>query len=698
MIKIRGGLLAGVLFCGALGMAAISELRAEDAAPAASYSFGLNANGKMTVLKDGKTDPLFFACLAPHSDQYFGTGFNTVFYELYSAKALGKTEEETWQMWEKDLAEIAEAGAKVIIYIHNSRHVREANYVMDLDDAWKADVQKIVRRFKDQPNLIGWNFSDEPGDFVGYPVEEYRKFLERKYGSIEALNKAWESEYKDFSEVGLDRERNGVGLPLPSMANKSYPLGLSTKAFDSAEFKLWRVNSVHEMFAKVVREIDPKTPLWSGAQNLGWAEVAVPAGWGAFEDAYPTYTGNDWATHHIWTMDILRGQNYRPVLPMLMTETDRPDASSKWILDPRVWEGWGVQGALHGSSGVTVWPWGLLAETNIQNQKATPSERAQVFRNMTERLKKSGIFELKPDNSVAVLFQPYAEGWAGISQVYGLLAQPTGEPVGILEQLKFGTASGSVDYLTNPSLMAADLNSYGVLFAPFSADIPEDIQTKLKEFVTNGGILLSDVGFSCKNGGGRLFDMTAGAKELFGIKELKPLKIEGAWKLVNKPALLSEVNLSPTLQLSEKGAVAVTPSTAEAIYAGPGGQGLYINKVGKGFALFYSGLLWDRAPMQNPDIRNIHRALVKNRARITKEDPAQETSLESLAQDYQIFKYDKGFAVGNLTDKEIQAEVSVSGKKYKQTLAPYEAVLVNEDGTKASLGIGFFPADVAHLK
>jgi hypothetical protein len=689
--------LLALIFCLAILHPARSDSSTVGKSP---FAFGPNANGKVTTLKSGSTWPVFFICGTNGGEDHKKAGFNTVFYELYadvSPESSGKTYAELFEMWRQDLQEIKDRGYAVIIYIHNHNHDRDRRGFFSLDEEWKGRVRRFVEEFKDLPNLAGWAFSDEPSDHIGYPVEEFRMFLKNKYATIQDLNSAWNAAFGSFEEIVLsyrDKDGNkGTGIPGPEAVDSAYVLGVSRKSFDAADYKLWRVRTAHKTFEAVVRTVDQKTPLWSGAHNLAWAATQVPEGWGAWCDAYPTYSGNDWFTHHVWFQQILRGQNYRPVIPMLMIETSKPDLSDKWNLDPRVWGGWMVQGALQASSGVAFWPWALLGEEYSENEVADAAKRLEFCAGTISKLEKSGVFEMKAENTIAVLYQPYAEGWAGQSQVYGLLANTGDEPLGLIEALTFGTPSGSVDYLTNDTLLAANLETYGVILAPFAADIPPEVLERLSEYVRKGGILVADMGFSAKNADGHLASMTSGAKELFGISKLKASRMEGPWTISQRlPSPLKKAGLTLAPGHSLRAQLSVDPSKAKAVIEGPSGQGLFVNAVGSGYAYYFSGKLWDRQIMANEVIGRIHLALFKNRSQIEKLDAADHPPMPGMANGgYQLFNYSSGFAVANLTDQEKDVRFKVRGGEVALRLAPGKAYL-SQGGDPVEIGSAFFPA------
>lgn len=68
--------------------------------------------------------------------------------------------------------------------------------------------RKLAEKFAGNPAVIGWHISNEFGGECYCPLcqEAFRQWLKKKYGTIEALNRAWWSTfwshtYSDFSEV-----------------------------------------------------------------------------------------------------------------------------------------------------------------------------------------------------------------------------------------------------------------------------------------------------------------------------------------------------------------------------------------------------------------------------------------------------------------------------------------------------------------
>jgi hypothetical protein len=655
-------------------------------------TIGRASSGKVMLLLDGRPQPLFWASLGGSSPDYRRAGMNTVFFELtYPGK--DKPLDDAMRAWDEGLLKVKEQGLWVILYIHNSFHQSAGEAPSAWDQPWREAVQAIVRRYRGITNLVGWNFSDEPCDNMTYPREGFQRFLQREYASLDELNRTWNTHYADWSDIALEYEREGHGRPEASMEQKQFPFGVGPKAFDSARFKAFRVTESHRAFADAVRAVDPDTPLWSGAQNLAWGVAQLPHDWGVYCDLYPQFSGNDFETHHIWVMDAARGPNLRPAMQMLLPE--HPERFD-WHLDPRVLRGWMVESALHGAAGITVWPWSFLGVDNRPGDRSTSVERIDMCRTTFDTLQQSGIFEMRPTNTVGVIYQPYAEGWGAASQVYGLLRRPDEEPCVLMEQLRFGTRFGQVDYLRDLGIEPSDLDAYGVLLAQFAPEWSEDDLQKLTAYVRRGGIILADIGFDCLRAGKTIASMSDSAKALFGIRELRVSDAgQGSFAATGDFAELLgglEKGKDATDKLFQF-ALDVETTTAVAASHGPGKQGLYVNPVGDGFAIFISALAWSRWTVQDPLFRKIHNALFARRARIERlgeDDWTRVSSDRSLAPGYEVARFVSGYALQNRTDAAATLSVRVDGEPRRHEMEPRSVLLVNQ-GREIRLGTGVYP-------
>ncbi len=650
--------------------------------------------GKVMMTIDGRPQPLFWADLCDWTDpRYRRAGFNTVHLILGHGDGSAPLE-KSFESWDKSLLDIKRRGLYVIIFIHNSVLESAAERPGVPDDKWKKYVQTIIRRYRGVTNLVGWNFCDEMGDVIPTDGSDFQSYLAGDYGSIGNLNRSWRTSYRAFEDIKLEYQRGGKGRPEESMRQPEFPFGVGPKAFDSARFKLSRIHYSLKQFEAAVREVDKSTPMWTGAHNLGWPATQIPTGWGCHFDFYPQFSGNDFDTHHVWMVDVGRGGNTRAALPMMMVEHSE---SYNWHLDARVLRSWMIEGAFHGASGATFWPWSFLAIDARAGDRSTRTERVDMLGTTIRALESSGIFSMRPEPTIAVMYQPYAEGWGNMSQVYGLLREPTGEPLPLMEALKFGTKYGQADYLTPQDIERVDLDRYGVVLAPFSADIPSEQMASLTRYVENGGVLFTDVGFGCIQAGKTVIGMTDAAKRLFGLSDLRVSSDKpGNYVATGEfPGFLRGIAKGDSTQVYCKFTVDATPTTAVAALKGPGGQGLYVNRLGEGYAVFCTALGWADSVAGEPVLRKLHNALFSRRAKIEMVEPSGDAGQHGVhfAENCEIAAFAQGYAVQNRGNVEREIGVRVGNQTRKHTLSPYTAVVVKGDEV-IPLGIAAWPVEL----
>jgi len=707
---VRKTVIAWIVSVGLLGSAGrASDYDALCEGRKVDVRLGEAPSGKRVVLVDGKPQPLHWANLAGGDEDYRRAGFNTVFAELRwrGPEGEGKVPsvEEFFPDWDAMLLVIKRQGFFVNIYIHCNVHEALGGVPEVPNEEWRSAIQRIVQRYSKITNLVGWTFLDEYADVLSYSHEGFQDFLREEYGSVKRLNVVWGSDYERFEDVRLEYARNGLGRPEESVKQERFPFGIGPKAFDSARFKIERTARANNTFEEAVREVDPFTPIWSGANNLGWASAQIPTTWGAFFDFYPESSGNDMLTHHVWAMDIGRGPNARPAMQMVLPEQS---VRFNWHLDSRVLRGWMVESAIHGAAGITVWPWSFLGKDNRAGDRSSSIERIDQVGMTIRQLEACGLFTMMPLPTIAVLYQPYAEGWGNVSQVYGVLRHPTGEPLPLFQELRFGTKFGQVEYLTNNTLSQARFDDYGVIIAQFSCDLTEEALLLLKEYVENGGVLLADAGFDCMRAGKTVTSMSDEAEKLFGIRSLK-VSDPGPGEFV---ATGEYGDLLGGLVAGEDRTrrlrhflLDVKTSTAKAALKGPGRQGLFVNEVGKGYAIFISGLAWRENTTIDPLLRKIHQALFKRRAKIELvggEDWDSVSKHPWYAQGFEIALFGDGYILQNRSDYQENAPrgaqatsftVRAQGTERQHVLFPRTVILVKEDEV-IPLGTGQWPVEI----
>lgn len=181
-----------------------------------AFFINLNAQkvpelGAQVWIEPGDTDEeidLWFKTLADHS---LKTGRMFIMWN-YIEPAPGKWD---FSLYDKAFNAAEKYGIHLIITLTTNRHpahrgdfyqlhgYRLDNTMERLNES-KIYVEKVVNHWKDHPALESWMLTNEASQYqYFYPlaIERYKKWLEKKYGSIEKLNEEWSTWFSGFEDI-----------------------------------------------------------------------------------------------------------------------------------------------------------------------------------------------------------------------------------------------------------------------------------------------------------------------------------------------------------------------------------------------------------------------------------------------------------------------------------------------------------------
>ncbi len=189
-------------------------------------------------------------------------------------------------------------------------------------------------------------------------VRGWPKWLEDRYGSVEALNAAWGTAYASFSDVPAARDAHKVGINDPTRETLEY-YRYNREKF--AEF--------HDWIAGIVRELAPGVPVHAKIRaaealchepvyaSVDLEQFSALGEWhgGDYHDYYkPT---NGWS--HAWakTEAALDFQRSCADKPIFDSEAHiLPDKGTNSVPASHIYTAlW--QGVLHGKSAAAIWTW-----------------------------------------------------------------------------------------------------------------------------------------------------------------------------------------------------------------------------------------------------------------------------------------------------------------------------------------------------
>lgn len=397
-------------------------------------------------------------------------------------------------------------------------------------------LRATFERYSDHPALAIWNFGSEPEltqsmaelrlwaddaerisemmDYNPHSVRAFRKWLEEKrYGSIDALNTAWNRNYHSFDEVEVPLTRNTFN-----------------------DLVDWRMFFVHVLGENVRRRYELCREVDGGRHPTMCHHVFIQ-GFPVTSTASDPWNVGQYGDLHGFTQmddpmmhDILRScARGKPVLSaemlMLMGYTlDLPEAISMDDIKRHVFTGiaanlkgfifWQYRPELLGREAPT---WGL---THLDGSPTPWLENfAEVGRVLQEH--RDFLFDAEPQQAeVAILYNPEAQvfAWASTGN------EKTGTDALLGAHRALYERGIKTDFLHPKDFAgeAAVLDQYRVILVPFAYYLSEEICEKLRAWVEAGGTLIGEAyfgGWYVEQGRHHTTVPGYGLHEVFGVRQ-----------------------------------------------------------------------------------------------------------------------------------------------------------------------------------
>ena len=356
----------------------------------------------------------------------------------------------------------------------------------------EAIVAAMAEHYHEHPSVVGWQIDNEFGDRCYCEIcrEQFHSWLQNKYGTLDALNKAWGTVF--WSHVYNDWSQ--IPVPLSTAPSHNPGLALDFKRFASDVYVKYQ-----RLQLDILREGCPEhfvTHNFMGFSfgQLNYFDLAedldlvtwdnYPRG---FWDMKEQVNESDLALGHA-TMRGLKNKNF-----WMMEQQSGPGGWDIVSVTPRPGELrlWAYQAIAHGADGMIFFRWRTArfgAEEywhGLLNHDGTPGRRFEELKGMGLELKRVGdeivgstvhaevAFLLDYDTRFAFQVQAnnphfsYPEHFSTIYEAFHRLNVP-------------------VD-IVPPD---ADLSNYKLIIAPAPYVLPETLAERLKTFTEAGGTLL----------------------------------------------------------------------------------------------------------------------------------------------------------------------------------------------------------------
>jgi hypothetical protein len=453
----RPGARAALLLAIALSAVACADVFGSDAGARPgpfTFMYGLDHGGRLSDLQE--------------------LGLNTLYIDLRPDE-LGDLDPVRTQ-----IRETAAAGYKVIVGIPTTGAERGISATSDTYRAWvEGIISTIVLGLKDEPGVTAWATGHYLEKSISYPDGEFQDFLRNRYGSLDALNRYWRTDFRGWAAVGQTPALEPIA---------DIPFGVGRSAVDVADYRTDAFGAVMRHWARTISQLDDSRPLVTGSISLYRSLPAVPDLYDVIAVTFPPdimtpdpHAYGDHVTHNAHGIDMARRGGRFEVIQVLRIPFPWELGYGSGLRD------WILEADIHGACGVGLESWERIEyEPDIWALTRRPLEQVLPLVDFSGR----------PRPTIAVIYSPYSEGFAVAGQpVYGHLAGfATGETSTLVEALRAGTCFGPVDYLTTADLTHVPLERYGAIIAPAALGLSLETSGLLAEYVRSGGALLADLG------------------------------------------------------------------------------------------------------------------------------------------------------------------------------------------------------------
>ena len=356
-------------------------------------------------------------------------------------------------------------------------------------------ASKLAERYGSHRNLACWHVSNEYGGecYCENCEKAFRVWVKNKYGTIDAVNKAWNMHFWGHTLYDWDE------IVAPNALSEGVDGGSRTAfAGISIDYRRFMSDSMLENFKMerdAIREFDKETPIttnlmgtYKGLDYFKWAKEMDIVSW----DNYPAYD-TPWsltAMRH----DLMRGLKQKPFMLMEQTPSQQNWQRYNSLKRPGQMRAQSWQTVAHGADTIQFFQLrrsiGACEKFHGAVIAHSGAENTRVFREVAElghELSALGDTLLGAENpaKVGMIFD-WDNYWA-LEYTVGPSAD-----LRYVEQLEqyytyFYERNIPVDMIP----VDADFSGYKAIVAPVLYMVKVGMQEALETYVENGGILLT---------------------------------------------------------------------------------------------------------------------------------------------------------------------------------------------------------------
>ena len=356
-------------------------------------------------------------------------------------------------------------------------------------------ARRLAERYGKLENLIAWHVSNEYESicYCDNCEKAFRKWLEQKYKTIGALNKAWNTSFWGHTYYDWD------DISAPSHLSEEWGSCRTTCQIQSIDYRRFNSDNLLECYraeADTLKELTPHIPVTTNLMGSYWHLDYFK--WGKYLDFiswdnYPS-PGTPY-TRTAMNHSLMRGcGGGKPFVLMEQTPSVTNWQPYNALKRPGIMRLWSYQAIAHGSDTVMFFQMrrsrGCCEKFHGAVIDHCGHENTRVFREVAAlgaELQKLGDAFLGSllKSEAAVLFD-WDNWWAS-----SLSAGPTIDMNYPEEIFSFYDVLGRQNISTDIIGVDASLENYKIVFAPVLYMVKPGYAEKLENFVRSGGILVT---------------------------------------------------------------------------------------------------------------------------------------------------------------------------------------------------------------
>ncbi|WP_438431651.1 beta-galactosidase [Gorillibacterium sp. sgz500922] len=356
-------------------------------------------------------------------------------------------------------------------------------------------ASKLAERFKDHPALAAWHISNEYGGYCYCDncAEAFRVWLRKRYGSLDALNRAWYTAFWGHTLYNWDEivPPNGLSEEWGGYRTNFQSISLDYRRFQSeALLDCYRLE--YDAIKRHTPEVAITTNLMGTYPELdyfAWAKHMDVVSW----DSYPSLDTPVSLT--AMTHDLMRGlKGGQPFMLMEQTPSQQNWQPYNSLKRPGVMRLWSYQAIAHGADTVMFFQLrrsiGACEKYHGAVIEHVGHEHTRVFRECAElgaELAKleDKLLDSRISAKAAILYD-WENRWA-----VELSSGPSVALKYVDEVHKYYDALYKQNIPVDLIPVDADLENYDLIVAPVLYMVKPGMADKIDAFVKRGGTFLT---------------------------------------------------------------------------------------------------------------------------------------------------------------------------------------------------------------